>query len=187
MIYFVVQSSFSQKTMQSIILLSFSSLIILSLQNPELKLVLHFHDDKQDKQTQSGLHTSPTHSGKEGDFQSISSKSIQVAFLWCSANHIPCSIYRQMVCSSSVTLILNFLPNTNNEYIRSQQIGRILISNILVFSKLVEYEYQIYWLLANWSNMNIEYIRNQKIKKSQHANLKIKDDLKNGYDKNNQI
>ena len=110
--------------MQSIILLSFSSLIILSLQNPELKLVLHFHDDKQDKQTQSGLHTSPTHSGKEGDFQSISSKSIQVAFLWSSANHIrvdhiPCSIYRQMVCSSSVTLILNFLPNTNNEYIRS--------------------------------------------------------------------
>ena len=34
--------------------------------------------------------------------------------------------------------------------------------------------------------MNIEYIRNQKIKKSQHANLKMEDDLKNGYDKNNQ-
>ena len=84
--------------MQSIILLSFSSLIILSLQNPELKLVLHFPgDQEQDKQTQSGLQTSPTHSGKEGDVQSISAKSIHGAFLWCSANHIsvdhiPCNI-----------------------------------------------------------------------------------------------
>ena len=34
--------------------------------------------------------------------------------------------------------------------------------------------------------MNIEYICNQKIKKSQHANLKMEDDLKKGCNKNNQ-
>ena len=68
----------------------------------------------------------------------------------------------------SVTRILNFGPNTNIfewkisqntniEYICSQQIGRIRISNIFVLSK--------------WSNTNIEYIHSLEIGRIRISNI----------------
>ena len=58
---------------------------------------------------------------------------------------------------------IKFLTEYEYEYIRNGKFHQIPISNIFILSKLVEYEYQIYSFLGNWSNTNI-YIHNQKIK-----------------------
>ena len=67
----------------------------------------------------------------------------------------------------------NFTEN-ELEYILNPTADQIQILNIFVVCNKTEYEYRMYLLLANWPNMNMEYICNQKIEYSYRVSQKAR-------------